>query len=152
MFQAILAKIRDLAPIVHLTIAAILFTLAAPTYADGHSYRNGPFWSDEGGYTNLHFLALLSDDDDPAADLARAQDLLSRGANPNVVNQFDNTPLMFAARTNFIKMASLLIANGAFVDGRDNLGYTAMDKAISEGHTQMQALLRAHSGKCNTLC
>ena len=45
MFQAILAKIPALAPLVTLTLAAILFTLAAPAYADGHHDRDGPFWS-----------------------------------------------------------------------------------------------------------
>ena len=152
MLKVILAKIHALAAILPLAIAATLLTLAPAAYADGHSDRNGPFWFKEDGWTQLHFLAVLSDDDDPAAALARAQDLLSRGANPNVIKEDGWTPLMFATRTNFVKMASLLIANGANVNARDNDGYTAMDWAIYKGHTKMQALLRAHDGKCNNDC
>ena len=151
MLKVILAKIHALASILPLAIAATLLTLAPAAYADGHSDKNGPFWFDEDGWTNLHSLA--GDDDDPAASLARAQDLLSRGANPNVVIQLlGETPLMLAAKTDFVKMASLLIANGANVNARDNSGDTAMDWAIYKGHTKMQALLRAHDGKCNTEC
>ena len=152
MLKVILAKIHALASILPLAIAATLLTLAPAAYADGHSDKNGPFWFAENGVTNLHSLAVLSDDDDTAADLAHAQDLLSRGANPNVINEYGHTPLMFAASNNFVKMASLLIANGANVNARSNSGRTAMDSAISEGHTKMQALLRAHDGECNNNC
>ena len=152
MLKVILAKIHALASILPLAIAATLLTLAPAAYADGHSDKNGPFWFKENGWTNLHFLALIYDDDDPAAFLARAQDLLSRGANPNVIDDSGETPLMIAATTNFVKMASLLIANDANVNARDNDGNTAMDWAIFSGHTKMQALLRAHDGKCNTEC
>ena len=152
MFQAILAKIRDLAPIVPLTIAAILVTLAAPAYADGHHDKEGPFWFDKNGWTNLHFLAWRRDIDDPVVNLARAQDLLSRGANPNVVNDSGWTPLMNAAHTGFIKMASLLIVNGASVNVRNDIDLTAMDFAILNKHIEIQALLRAHGGRCNDRC
>ena len=152
MLKVILAKIHALASILPLAIAATLLTLAPAAYADGHSDRNGPFWFNEHGWTRLHNLAFLSDNDDPAAELARAQDLLSRGANPNVIIDNGWTPLMIAASTNFVKMASLLIANGANVNARDNTGNTAMDWAIYMGHTKMQALLRAHDGKCNKRC
>ena len=150
MLKVILAKIHALASILPLAIAATLLTLAPAAYADGHSDKNGPFWFDGDGHTRLHFLA--DNDDDPAADLARAQDLLSRGANPNVIDYVGYTPLMFAAQTNFVKMASLLIANGAHVNVRNNNGNTAMDWAIALNHTKMQALLRAHDGECNTEC
>ena len=152
MLKVILAKIHALASILPLAIAATLLTLAPAAHADGHSDRNGPFWFDGYGWTQLHFLAYLDDDDDPAADLARAQDLLSRGANPNVVIDLGETPLMLAAKTDFVKMASLLIANGANVNARSNNGWTAMNEAIFKGHTKMQALLRAHNGKCNEFC
>ena len=152
MFQAILAKIPPLAPIVTITIAAILITLAAPAYADGHHDEQGPFWFSGAGWTQLHELASFNKEIDPVANLARAQDLLSRGANPNVFESIGITPLMVAASTNFVKMASLLIANGAFVNARDGEGRTAMDWAISAGHTQMQSLLRAHGGECNVRC
>ena len=152
MLKVILAKIHALASILPLAIAATLLTLAPAAHADGHSDRNGPFWFHENGWTQLHILALLSDDDAPAASLARAQDLLSRGANPNVIDDYGRTPLIFAAETNFVKMASLLIANGANVNARNNNGNTAMDRAIFFEHPKMQALLRAHDGKCNTEC
>ena len=153
MLKLILAKIHALAAILPLAIAATLLTLAPAAYADGHSDRNGPFWFNKHGWTQLHFLAVLSDDDDPAASLARAQDLLSRGANPNVVTaDLGETPLTIAAQYDFVKMASLLIANDANVNARSNSGYTAMDWAISYKHPKMQALLRAHDGECNTKC
>ena len=152
MFRAILAKIPALAPIVTLTLAAILFTLAAPAYADGHHDKQGPFWFDEDGNTRLHSLAYEYANGPRASKLARAQDLLSRGANPNVIDKLGFTPLMSAAITNFVKMASLLIANSAAVNARDTEGYTAMDWAIRQRQTQMQGLLRAHGGKCNKKC
>ena len=152
MLKVILAKIHALASILPLAIAATLLTLAPAAYADGHSDRNGPFWFAENGWTQLHILASLYDDVDPAAALARAQDLLSRGANPNVIDYVGETPLMIAATTNFVKMASLLIANGAYVNARNNHGYTAMDRAIGQNHPKMQALLRAHDGECNREC
>ena len=152
MFRAILAKIPALAPLVTLTLAAILLTLAAPAYADGHHDKQGPFWFDKNGRTRLFPLALLKEGDDPVADLARAQDLLSRGANPNVLDIYFNTPLLYAVGTDFIKMASLLIANGAYVNVRNHDSKTAMDYAISKGNTRMQALLRAHGGECNKEC
>ena len=152
MLKVILAKIHALAAILPLAIAATLLTLAPAAYADGHSDDEGPFWFNKYGWTQLHFLARLYDDDDPAASLARAQDLLSRGANPNVIGDYGSTPLMFAAKFDFVKMASLLIANDANVNARSNSGHTAMDWAISYKHPKMQALLRAHDGKCNTYC
>ena len=156
MFRAILAKIPALAPIVTLTLAAILFTLAAPAYADGHHDKEGPFFFDERGNTQLHELAHLYDSDNPAAKLARVQDLLSRGANPNVINHYGGTPLSIAVATNFVKMASLLIVNGAFINVTNIYGQTAMDTAMDLAfyidNTQMQALLRAHGGKCNKKC
>ena len=153
MFRAILAKIRALAPLVTLTLAAILFTLAAPAYADGHHDEDGPLWVDKNGWTRLHILAyLFSTDDDHVANLAHAQELLSRGANPNVIDDSGYTPLMHAAQKSFVKMASLLIANGAIVNARNDKGLTAMDWANFNGNTKMQALLRAHGGKCNKKC
>ena len=151
MLKVILAKIHALAAILPLAIAATLLTLAPAAHADGHSDRNGPFWFNEEGWTRLHVLASLSDDD-PAAALSRAQDLLSRGANPNVIDYGGETPLMRAALTGFVKMASLLIANGANVNARNNDGFTAMDVAIIGEDSKMQALLHAHDGKCNTEC
>ena len=147
MFRAILAKIPALAALVTLTLAAILFTLAAPAYADCHYDKEGPFWIDEYGRTNLHELADLYGVSDRVAVLARAQDLLSRGANPNVIDKFGNTPLVEAARSNFLKMASLLIANGAILNTRSPIGNSPLDWAYVYDHTQMQALLRAHGGK-----
>ena len=152
MLKAILAKIRAFAAILPLAIAATLLTLAPAAYADGHHDKEGPFWFNDSGLTQLHFLAVLNHNSDPVADLARAQDLLSRGANPNVAAKYDITPLMAAATTNFVKMASLLIVNGALVNARSNSGKTAMDFAIHRGHNQMQALLLAHDARCNKEC
>ena len=152
MLKLILAKIHALASILPLAIAATLLTLAPAAHADGHSDRYGPFWFHENGVTRLHFLAPLAGNVDPAASLARAQDLLSRGANPNVIDVDGETPLMYAVINDHVKMASLLIANGAFVNARNNGGRTAMDLAIINKDPKMQALLRAHDGKCNTEC
>ena len=152
MCKAILTQIRALATIVPFAIAAILLAIASAANADGHHDEYGPFWFNENGQTKLHYLSLSLSDFSRRDILASAQDLLNRGANPNVVDSFDSTPLMNAATTNFIKMASLLIANGAFVNARSNFGFTAMDFAIDKGHTQMQALLRAHGGECNKMC
>ena len=152
MFQAILAQIRALAAIVHLTLAAILLTLAPAAYADCHHNERDIFWFNKSGSTYLHFEAFLNTYGDPAAKLAGARTLLSGGANPNVITIEGITPLMYAAKTNFLEMASLLIANGANVNARSNDGNTAMDLAILKGHTQMQSLLRAHGGKCRENC
>jgi ankyrin repeat protein len=57
------------------------------------------------------------------------------------------TPLLHAAWFGHKEIAELLIAKGADVNGKDNVGGTPLDRAIFNKHTETTDLLRKHGGK-----
>uniref|UniRef100_A0A8C7ZG88 Ankyrin repeat, SAM and basic leucine zipper domain containing 1 n=1 Tax=Oryzias sinensis TaxID=183150 RepID=A0A8C7ZG88_9TELE len=59
--------------------------------------------------------------------------LLSRNADPNVVDRSQMTSLMLAAREGYSKVINLLVAHGAELDVQDNSGYTALAVAVKYG-------------------
>lgn len=82
---------------------------------------------DEDGKTPLHYIARFSyfglddstDEEEHAYDLTRA--LLTRGANPNARDTYENTPLHLEPD---IPIAALLIEHKARVDARNKNGLT----------------------------
>ncbi|HKX62670.1 MAG TPA: ankyrin repeat domain-containing protein, partial [Verrucomicrobiae bacterium] len=85
-------------------------------------------------------LALACD----AGHKAMAEFLLSRGANPNSVNQARDTPLHLAAKKGFVSVAEVLIRNKAQVDPKNAEGDTPLHSAVEAGQTPMAlALLKA---------
>ncbi|XP_004086272.1 ankyrin repeat, SAM and basic leucine zipper domain-containing protein 1 isoform X1 [Oryzias latipes] len=59
--------------------------------------------------------------------------LLSRNADPNVVDRSQMTSLMLAAREGYSKVINLLVAHGAKLDVQDSSGYTALAVAVKYG-------------------
>jgi ankyrin repeat protein len=59
--------------------------------------------------------------------------LISKGANINILDEADWTPLMRAAANRNIEMADLLISAGAEINARNPYGWTALFTAVSYG-------------------
>ena len=74
--------------------------------------------------------------------------LVAKGADINA-NTRDNgfTPLHLAAGFGHKEIAQLLIAAGADLNVKNKVGYTPLDWAISNDHTETIDLLRKHGGK-----
>jgi len=66
------------------------------------------------------------------SDLAEAERLLDKGANPNLNNHFGGPPVRDAAKKANLDMVKLLVSRGADVNGRDTAGGTALHASISE--------------------
>ena len=65
--------------------------------------------------------------------------LLKRGANPNVANDFDKTPLMYAAQFGNLRSVELLLEHGAYVNATtrkpfDDCYYTISRYGVSPLH------------------
>lgn len=63
--------------------------------------------------------------------------LLSRGANPNIVDKWGETPLDWACTGNYIDMAKLLIERGAKINHKDAQNRTPLGEALSRGHWEL---------------
>ncbi|XP_056272113.1 ankyrin repeat, SAM and basic leucine zipper domain-containing protein 1 [Pseudoliparis swirei] len=62
--------------------------------------------------------------------------LLSRNADPNMVDRSEMTCLMLAARDGYSKVINLLVSHGAEVNVQDSNGYTALSMAAQYGREQ----------------
>ncbi|XP_068580839.1 LOW QUALITY PROTEIN: ankyrin repeat, SAM and basic leucine zipper domain-containing protein 1-like [Cebidichthys violaceus] len=62
--------------------------------------------------------------------------LLSRNADPNMVDRSQMTCLMLTARSGHSKVINLLVSHGADVDVRDVNGYTALSVAVQYGREE----------------
>lgn len=65
-------------------------------------------------------------------DFARVRDLLARGADPNVRDEDQRTPLHQAVLGNSAGLVGLLIESGADVNAKDDQGFTALHFAAQE--------------------
>lgn len=90
----------------------------------------------------LHTLATRKDHDGPQAG-RMIQELIKRGANPNLVMHDGATPLIVAARNGITtpNMDALLQVT-ANLDARDKQGLTALGEARQHGHTAVVKLLQ----------
>nr|XP_057930833.1 ankyrin repeat, SAM and basic leucine zipper domain-containing protein 1-like isoform X2 [Doryrhamphus excisus] len=59
--------------------------------------------------------------------------LLSRNADPNMVDKSEMTCLMLAARDDYSKVINLLVSHGADLNMQDSNGYTALLHAVQYG-------------------
>lgn len=87
----------------------------------------------------LHFAAA-------EGDVAKVADLLSRGMDPNALDELGLTPLHYAAKAECIKAVELLLSSGARVDARDEArsGDTALGSVAATCSLEMaRALIRA---------
>ncbi|XP_070763358.1 ankyrin repeat, SAM and basic leucine zipper domain-containing protein 1 [Enoplosus armatus] len=62
--------------------------------------------------------------------------LLSRNADPNMVDRCEMTCLMLAARDNYCKVINLLVSHGAEINVLDSNGYTALSTAVQYGREE----------------
>ena len=73
--------------------------------------------------------------------------LIAEGAEVNVKDKYDRTPLHSATANDHKEIAELLIAEGADVNAKVNDGRTPLDFATDEKQTEIADLLRKHVGK-----
>ncbi len=83
-----------------------------------------------------------SDDVPSQAALKTVKLILSKGANPDLVDKRGQTALMIAAEMGHLSIVEHLLGIGAMDDVRDIEGRTALDLAESENHADVAKLLR----------
>lgn len=71
------------------------------------------------------------------------EELLKRGANPNVKNDDGHIPIMMAAYLNNPRIVKMLIEYGADVNAKTDRGLTALKAAGYHGNTQIIQILKA---------
>ena len=74
-------------------------------------------------------------------DFVRVRDLLRRGADPNVRDEDERTPLHQAVLGNSVGLVGLLIESGARVDAPDRHGYTPLHFAAQEHTPEIARIL-----------
>ena len=73
--------------------------------------------------------------------------LLMNGANGNLPNKENVTPLMMAARLGHSKAISFLLFSNVGINLKDNNGRTPLDLAIEHGHSKIVKKLVKHGAK-----
>jgi len=71
--------------------------------------------------------------------------LIGRGANVNVKDRNNWTPLMYAAREGHMKTCVLLLEKGADISIESNIGWTAFELAISNRKKETAVFLFLYS-------
>ena len=74
-------------------------------------------------------------------DFVRVRDLLVRGANPDVRDEQQRTPLHQAVLGNSVGLVGLLIEHGADVNARDDQGFTPLHFAAQEYAPEIARIL-----------
>jgi ankyrin repeat protein len=82
-----------------------------------------------------------------ADDLTVAQLLIAYGANVNVKDESDRTPLHEALSRGDSDMVKLLLAHGAKLNVKDQTGRTPLHEAASGGNVDLVRLLVAHGAE-----
>ena len=82
-------------------------------------------------------------------DLARVENMIKEGIDPNAKTSLGNRPLLIAAKKRNPAMLEILIANGAKVDAPDRNGLTALMAAASMGLTQNVRVLISAGANVN---
>jgi ankyrin repeat protein len=74
-------------------------------------------------------------------DFVRVRELLARGANPDVRDEDQRTPLHQAVLGNSVGLVGLLIESGANVNARDSHGFTPLHFAAEEHAPEIVRIL-----------
>jgi len=79
-------------------------------------------------------------------DIAKADQLLAQGADPNATDKFGRSAVVNAAGRGRARMVALLLERGVDADARDDEGHTALAWAAINGYSDIvQSLLAAGS-------
>jgi hypothetical protein len=73
--------------------------------------------------------------------------LLNAGAGPNITDDQQNTPLMYAAKLGQLPMVKLLLRNGAWLNHKNEKWLTAYDIAVRFHHTETSRYLKSRYEK-----
>jgi ankyrin repeat protein len=76
-----------------------------------------------------------------SGDIKKVVELLSSGADVNVSDTYNRTPLHFAALNGDAELASLLLKHGANVNAQHDTGLTPLHYAAWYGYTEVAKLL-----------
>jgi ankyrin repeat protein len=74
-------------------------------------------------------------------NVEKVEELLSKGADPNVKDEDGNTPLHLAIKANHLQIARLLVERGADVNARNKRGKTPLHIAAERSNEEAVALL-----------
>ena len=91
-------------------------------------------------------LKVLSESMD-ADDITEIRALITAGADVNVRNKYDVTPLFTASCYGHIEIVKLLLANKANVNFALTDGRTSLFVASQTGHKRIVELLKQHGAK-----
>lgn len=80
-----------------------------------------------------------------AGEVARVEELLASGEDPNVFGERGRTPLMVAAEAGHEAVVRVLLDNGAEPSFTDALGESALVMAAANGHADLCKLLMPHA-------
>lgn len=103
-------------------------------------------------YTSA-LIKALNQGEGPLHRAARGQDvstiryLLKEGEDPNAVNKYQYTPLHLVPIGGSLKIAKILVANGARVTARNDRGETPRDIAVSWRENDIAEFLKAEEEK-----
>jgi ankyrin repeat protein len=109
------------------------------------SFGKGIGISTPGATDSIQYIANDNDFNLLAAslkgDLAIAEALLQKGANPNTMIEDGSTPLIFASLSGNLKICKILINKGADINLRPQIGKTALITAAKAGHLDVVGYL-----------
>jgi Ankyrin repeats (3 copies) len=90
-------------------------------------------------FLNEPFVSACGD-----GDLAKARELLARGASPDAYGiDFVDTALSAAAASGHREIVALLLRSGAHIDQKDSNGKTAAERARENGHGEIAQMIEA---------
>ena len=112
-------------------------------------FSNSIIFAQKDANTATSRLAVLSEHL-VAEDISEIQQLLEAGADANVKNTYDATPLYMASENGHSEVVKLLLAAGADVNIAENIfGTTPLIAAVTDGHAEIVKLLIAANADVN---
>lgn len=84
-----------------------------------------------------------------SGDIARLEQFLASGADVNVRDEENDTPLIVSSRNGRSEIVKLLIAKGADVEAMNNSRATALSAAAQAGHAEIVKMLLASATNIN---
>ncbi|MDT7870756.1 MAG: ankyrin repeat domain-containing protein [Thermoproteus sp.] len=80
-------------------------------------------------------------------DAERVRELLKKGADPNVQDEYGDTPLRWAAFNGHVDVVELLLEHGADPTVKDKVGMTPLDLARKAGYDGVVSLIEEWLGR-----